>query len=156
METDKRFIRAAFDIARSNIPKGGGPFGAVVVRDGVIISQAANSVVIDNDPTAHAEVNAIRKASELLSTWDLSDCTLYSSCEPCPMCFGAIHWAGIRKVVYGGTRDSAARAGFSDKFIYEEISLFPDTTRVEFRKILTEEAERVFDEWISYDGRTQY
>ena len=156
MERDKLFLRKAITLAKESIKAGGGPFGAVIVKDNVIVAEASNSVVTDSDPTAHAEINVIRIAAARLSSHELTGCTLYSSCEPCPMCFGAIYWAGIKRVVYGGSRVSAERAGFSDKFIYDEIALFPDTSTVDFLKLLDAEAEEVFEVWLNTDGRIQY
>src|SRR5450759_1011222 len=125
MENDKLFLLRAINIAAAGIKNGGGPFGAVITKEGKIISEAINNVVLTNDPTAHAEILAIRKAASVLKSHDLNKCTLYTSCEPCPMCLGAIYWAGIKKVVYACDRIDAERAGFSDNFIYEEISLDP-------------------------------
>ena len=118
METDKLFLLRAIEIAGKGIDKGGGPFGAVISNDGIIIAEAYNSVVLNNDPTAHAEILAIRKASATLKSHNLGECTLYSSCEPCPMCLGAIYWAGIKKVVYACDRVDAESAGFSDKLSF--------------------------------------
>jgi DNA-3-methyladenine glycosylase len=114
MSNDKLFLQRAIKLASENISAGGGPFGAIIVKENEIISEAGNKVVLNNDPTAHAEILAIRQASSLLQSYDLSGCTLYSSCEPCPMCLGAIYWAGIKKVVYSCDRTDAEAAGFSD------------------------------------------
>ena len=107
-EQDKTFMREAIRLADESVKNGGGPFGAVIVKDGEIVAGSANSVTIDNDPTAHAEVNTIRKACRKLGTFDLSDCVIYTSCEPCPMCLGAIYWAHISRIYYGNTKKDAA------------------------------------------------
>lgn len=115
-----KFMEIAIKQGMAN--KEGGPFGAVIVKDNKVVSKGHNSVIKTNDPTAHAEINAIRKASKKLKRFDLSDCVLYSSCEPCPMCFSAIHWAKIKKVVYACTRDDAKKIGFDDEKIYNIIN----------------------------------
>lgn len=112
----------ACDIAGENIDRGGGPFGAVIVRDGKVIATGGNSVTIDNDPTAHAEINAIRRACGLTHNFKLDGCVVYSSCEPCPMCLSALYWAGVSRVYYANTRDDAAGIYFDDLFIYQEIA----------------------------------
>ncbi|MDD4234444.1 MAG: nucleoside deaminase [Bacteroidales bacterium] len=117
----KNYIEMAIKIAINNIDKGGGPFGAVIVKDGKIISTSGNSVTNDMDPTAHAEVNAIRKACKKLKTFDLSGCEIYASCEPCPMCLGAIYWARLDALYFAADKHDAASVDFSDAFIYEEL-----------------------------------
>jgi tRNA(Arg) A34 adenosine deaminase TadA len=119
----KDFMQRAIQLSIENIEKGGGPFGAIIVRDGEIIAESANSVTNDNDPTAHAEVNAIREACKKLSTYDLSGCQIFSSCEPCPMCLGAIYWARLDKLHFAASKNDAADSGFDDAFIYEELDL---------------------------------
>lgn len=115
-------MQEAARLALENVRTGtGGPFGAVIVRAGQIVARGVNTVTRDNDPTAHAEVNAIRAAGRALSTFDLSECELYTSCEPCPMCLAAIYWAGIQRVYYGCTAEDAAAIGFADAFIYQEL-----------------------------------
>lgn len=121
-EQDKTFIRQAIGLATENVRNGGGPFGAVICRDGQVLSTGVNRVTDNNDPTAHAEVQAIRAACARLHTFDLSGCTLYTSCEPCPMCLGAIYWARLDRVVYAATQDDAASVDFDDSFIYKEIA----------------------------------
>lgn len=121
---EKKFMQEAVRMAVENVKQGtGGPFGAVIVKDGEIIAACANTVTPDNDPTAHAEVNAIRKACQQLDTYQLDGCEIYCSCEPCPMCLGAIYWARPAKVYYASTKEDAANAGFDDSFIYKEIAL---------------------------------
>jgi len=153
---DRRYLEMAIEIARENIDSGGGPFGSVVVRNGEVIAGSGNRVVPDSDPTAHAEVSAIRKASARLGTFDLSDCTIYASCEPCPMCLGAIYWSGIRRVVYASDRYSAAAAGFSDEMIYREISLSNEEKSITMDCGLSMEGEKVFEKWDKFPGKTPY
>lgn len=155
-EKDKLYLSEAIEIARRNIENGGGPFGSVVVKGDMKISSSGNRVVPDNDPTAHAEVSAIRKASSELGTFDLSDCTIYASCEPCPMCLGAIYWAGIRRVVYASDRFSAAAAGFSDEMIYREINLSNDRKSIVMDQGMSAEGEKVFEAWDRFDGKVRY
>jgi guanine deaminase len=156
MENDKLFLGRAVEIALNGIQKGGGPFGAVVVKDGKIISEAINRVVLTNDPTAHSEILAIRQAAMFLKSYDLADCTLYSSCEPCPMCLGAIYWAGIKKVVYDCDRTDAARAGFNDNLIYEEILLDPADRKVSFLRIKDTGGTEVFRKWNELEDKIPY
>jgi len=154
--SDLKYLEEAIETAEKNISTGGGPFGALVVRDGVIIAKAANRVVALSDPTAHAEIIAIREASAALATHILDDCTLYASCEPCPMCLGAIYWAGIRRVVYAATRSDAAAAGFNDEKIYEEIALPPGHRSVVFENACREPGIRAFAVWEQYPGKVPY
>ena len=118
---EKKFLQRAIELAKESVETGGGPFGAVIVKDGEIVAEASNSVTKDNDPTAHAEVNCIRKACKKLNTFILEGCEIYASSEPCPMCLGAVYWAHIDKIYYAGTRYDAAWGGFDDEFIYKEI-----------------------------------
>jgi guanine deaminase len=147
MEKDKSYLTRAIEIASLGISEGGGPFGAVIVKDGEIISEACNRVVLNNDPTAHAEILAIRQASSVLKSHDLHECTIYTSCEPCPMCLGAIYWSGIKKVVYSCDRSDAESAGFSDNLIYNEIMLDPSDRKISFVKIANSEGKEVFRKW---------
>jgi tRNA(Arg) A34 adenosine deaminase TadA len=149
-------IKIAIDLAKINIEKDGGPFGAVITRNGEIIAKSANSVTNDNDPTAHAEINAIRKAAKKLGTFDLSGCEIYSSCEPCPMCLGAIYWAKIDKLYFAATKVDAQNAGFSDKFIYDEIELQIDKRKLQTINILREDAQKVFELWTNKEDKTTY
>ncbi len=153
---NKELMRKAIQLSIDNIDNGGGPFGAVIVRDGKIIAEAANSVTNDNDPTAHAEVNAIRKASKLLNTFDLSDCQIYTSCEPCPMCLGAIYWSGIKTVFYGNDKQDAANINFDDRFIYEEIERPIAQRNVKFKQLLKDEAINAFKKWDESESKTEY
>lgn len=156
MEDDRSLLRKAIEIAGEGIESGGGPFGAVITKDGKIIAEAGNRVVLMNDPTAHAEVLAIRKASAYFKSHDLSDCTLYTSCEPCPMCLGAIYWAGIKKVVYSSDRKDAAKAGFNDNFIYNEIILTPSKRKLTFLHLAAPGSEEVFRKWEKFEKRIPY
>lgn len=134
----------------------GGPFGAVVVRDGDVISTAYNRVTGSDDPTAHAEIRALRIAAEMLGTFDLSDCEVYTSSEPCPMCFGAIYWSRVRRVYYANTRQDAARIGFDDSFIYDELAKEPGERAIPFIKVESAAARAVFDEWERKPDKTEY
>jgi guanine deaminase len=156
MSDDKKILRRAIEIAADAIEKGGGPFGAVISKEGTVIAESNNKVVLNSDPTAHAEILAIREAAKVLKTHDLSSCVLYTSCEPCPMCFGAIYWSGIKKVVYASDRRDAALAGFHDELIYSEISLGPSKRKVTFLHMKDPEAKKVFRKWGQYDGKITY
>ena len=156
MKDDRSFLQHALKIAENGIDAGHGPFGAVIARNGRIVSEANNEVVISNDPTAHAEVLAIRRASSFLKTYDLKDCVLYTSCEPCPMCLGAIYWSGIRKVVYASDRNDAERSGFSDRLIYDEIILDPEKRKVNFVRITDAGGEQVFKKWDDFENKVPY
>jgi guanine deaminase len=156
MENDKKFLLRAVEIALNGIKSNGGPFGAVITMDGEIISEAYNKVVLSSDPTAHAEVLAIRQAASVLNSHILDKCTLYTSCEPCPMCLGAIYWAGIKKVVYACDRIDAEAAGFSDKLIYEEISLSPENRKISFTRISDAGGREVFRSWDCLEDKIPY
>jgi len=152
----KEMMRRAIRLSEESVNKGGGPFGAVIVKDGKIVGEASNSVTIDNDPTAHAEVNAIRKACSNLGTFELDGCTIYTSCEPCPMCLGAIYWAHIDKIYYGNDAKDAASIGFDDDFIYKEIDLAPADRRTKMEELLPDEAIKAFDMWRNKTDKTEY
>jgi len=155
-EQDKQFMREAIRLANQSVERGGGPFGAVIVKDGEIIAGSSNSVTIDNDPTAHAEVNTIREACRKLRTFDLSGCTIYTSCEPCPMCLGAIYWARIGKIFYGNTRKDARDIQFADDFIYEELERPMDKRTVPIVPLLRDEALHTFRLWTEKTDKTEY
>ena len=155
-EQDKTFMREAIRLANESVEHGGGPFGAVIVRDGEIIAGSANSVTLDNDPTAHAEVNTIRQACRKLGTYDLSDCVIYTSCEPCPMCLGAIYWAHLRCVFYGNNKDDAAAIDFDDDFIYKELEKPLGKRSVPFIPLLRDEAIVSFRNWAEKPDKTEY
>lgn len=153
---DREIMQRAIDLAAESVKKGGGPFGAVVVKDGKVIAESANSVTPDNDPTAHAEVNAIRLACKKLGTFMLDGCDIYASCEPCPMCLGAIYWAHIKTIYYAGTRSDAAKAGFDDDFIYREINIDPEKRSVPAFNFMPNEGAAVFKLWLDKEDRTNY
>ena len=154
---DPRFMRMAIQLATDNVTSGrGGPFGAVVVRNGEVISAEANSVTRINDPTAHAEVNAIRAACTRLGTFQLDGCDVYTSCEPCPMCLAALYWSRCRSIYYGNTAHDAAAAGFDDSFLYEEIKLPPEQRRIPIHQILASEAIASFQAWRNSAQRIDY
>jgi tRNA(Arg) A34 adenosine deaminase TadA len=154
--TNSDYIREAIRISRENMEKGGGPFGAVIVRDGRIIARSGNEVVPDNDPTAHAEIKAIREACRYLGTYDLSGCVMYSSCEPCPMCLGAIYWSRLDQLWFAADREDAAEAGFDDSFIYREINQPIDKRSIPTHQELRGEALQAFKEWIDKEDKIQY
>jgi len=156
MENDKKFLLMAVELASKSIDLGGGPFGAVLTIGGKLLSDGYNRVVQTNDPTAHAEILAIRQAASALKTHNLDTCTLYTSCEPCPMCLGAIYWSGIKKVVYACNRTDAEEAGFSDKLIYEEIMLDPDKRKIFFLRINDTGGKKVFKKWDKLEDKIPY
>jgi len=156
MNNIEKFMRKAIALSIENIQKGGGPFGAVIVKDGKLIATGSNRVTANTDPTAHAEINAIRKASRKLGTFDLSGCQIYSSCEPCPMCLGAIYWAHLDKLYYGNTKVDAKNIGFDDSFIYDEIDLKPKDRKVTTTQLLQDEAIVAFELWHKTDNKVEY
>lgn len=149
-------MRQAISLARESVKKGGGPFGAVIVKDGRVVAASANSVTLDNDPTAHAEINTIRAACRRLGTFDLSGCVIYSSCEPCPMCLGALYWAHVDAIWYGGTRADADAIGFGDDFIYREIALPAERRSLPMQPLLRDEALAPFRDWREKADKTPY
>ena len=149
-------MREAIKLSAESVRSGGGPFGAVIVRNGEIIARGENRVTVCNDPTAHAEVSAIREAAARLGTYDLSGCEIYSSCEPCPMCLGAIYWARLDRLYYAGTRANAANVGFDDAHIYEELPLDPSQRELPTESLLREEAQRVFEAWAEKADKKEY
>jgi guanine deaminase len=154
---EERFMREAIGLAREGMRAGrGGPFGAVVVREGRIVGRGANCVLSDRDPTAHAEIVAIRDACRCLGTHELSECTVYSSCEPCPMCLAALYWARVDRLWYAATKEDAAAAGFDDALIYREIRELPDRRRLPMQPVLRDEAIGLFEEWEKLPGKTPY
>lgn len=154
--SDEAHLREAIELAVTSVAGGGGPFGAVIVRDGEVIARGTNGVVPGCDPTAHAEIVAIRNAANELGTHVLAGCTLYASCEPCPMCFGAIHWARLDRLVWAATREDAAAAGFDDELLYREISLPPDARALPSDQLLRNEGAAAFRAWSEAEGRTPY
>ena len=156
MEYDKKFMPKAIALSIQNIQKGGGPFGAVIVKDGKVIATGVNRVTKNTDPTAHAEVTAIRKASKKLGTFDLAGCDIYTSCEPCPMCLGAVYWAHLDKMYYGNTKADAKNIGFDDSFIYDEIELKPEKRRLLTTQLLSDEAIEAFKAWANTENKVEY
>jgi guanine deaminase len=150
------FMRRAIALALDNIRLGGGPFGAVIVKGGRIIAEGANRVTSTNDPTAHAEVVAIREACRALSAFQLDGCDLYTTCEPCPMCLGAIYWARPSRIFYAGTAADAAAAGFDDAFIYEELKNPHSSRRIPMIQLLRDESLSVFSAWKTNENKTPY
>lgn len=155
-DNDFLFMRRAIELSLKNIKKGGGPFGAVITRNGEILAESCNLVTAINDPTAHAEINVIRTAAQKLETFDLSGCVIYSTCEPCPMCLGAIYWARIDKVVFANTTSDAQNIGFNDALIYEEISRPLQERKIEFCQVLREEALVAFKTWEESENKIEY
>jgi guanine deaminase len=146
MQTD--YLQQAIDLATENSRSGlGGPYGAVIVRDGQILVSSANLVTKNNDPTAHAEIVAIRSACSRLNSFQLTDCVLYSSCEPCPMCLGAIYWARLKAVYYACDRYDAANSGFDDGFIYDEIQMTPAQRKIPMLQVNMTDAQKPFQAW---------
>ncbi len=149
-------MRKAIDLSKENVANGGGPFGAVIARDGEIIATGVNRVTSNHDATAHAEVSAIRNACAKLGTHDLSGCEIYSSCEPCPMCLGAIYWAHLDRLYYGNDKHDAANIGFDDSFIYDELDLKPEQRRLKSSRLLSEEALAAFRLWDEKPDKIEY
>jgi len=149
-------MRHAIRMSIENIDHGGGPFAAVIALDGEIVATGVNTVAADNDPTAHAEVNAIRAASSTLQRFHLEDCALYTTCEPCPMCLGAVYWAGLKKIYYGNSREDAARYGFKDEHIYKEIGRPLDQRQLHFKRLLGTEAIEAFNLWDQKSDKIVY
>ena len=146
--TDYQFMRQAITLSEENLTtKNGGPFGAVIVKDGKVIASSANQVFKEIDPTAHAEIAAIRLACQALNTVDLSGCIIYSSCEPCPMCLAAIYWSGISEICFANTKEDAAEYNFDDAELYKELCTKPNQRRIPMRRLLREEAIDAFQNW---------
>ncbi|TFH05098.1 MAG: nucleoside deaminase [Methanosarcina sp.] len=155
-EKDLLFMRRAIELSLESIKRGGGPFGAVITKNGKLVSESCNQVTVLNDPTAHAEISAIREAARKLNNFDLRGCEIYVSCEPCPMCLGAIYWARVDKVFFASTRSDAENVGFADSFIYEEISRPLQERKIEFRQLLREEALEAFGAWEESENKVEY
>ncbi|MBT8221211.1 MAG: nucleoside deaminase [Bacteroidia bacterium] len=153
----QKFMSIAISIAQAGMRSGaGGPFGAIVVKDGEIIGRGHNIVLAQNDPTSHAEIIAIRDACSHLGHFQLTGCTIYTSCEPCPMCLGAIYWARPDRFFYACTRSDAANIGFDDQFIYQEFNLDPISRSIPATQIGQEQSLKVFEEWKTIDDKTLY
>ncbi|SNR98638.1 tRNA(Arg) A34 adenosine deaminase TadA [Belliella buryatensis] len=156
-EREKSFMKMAIELSQSGMDAGkGGPFGCIVVKDDEVIGMGSNSVSSTNDPTAHAEVVAIRDACQNLKNFQLDGCEIYTSCEPCPMCLGAIYWARPARVFYANTKRDAANAGFDDQFIYEELDLPLNERSIPFEQLLNNDAKVVFDNWKKKENKTLY
>lgn len=156
-EIKRDFMNTAITLASSNVHgQQGGPFGAVVVKNGEIIGRGSNQVTASKDPTAHAEIVAIRDAASHLNSFDLSGCEIYSSCEPCPMCLGAIYWSHLDKLYYAATKDDAASADFDDSFIYKEFALPKEERSIPSVQMMREDAVKVFEEWVKSDSKIPY
>lgn len=157
MPTDKEFMQQAVDLATSKMLEGcGGPFGAVIVRRGVVIARGFNRVTSSLDPTAHAEIDAIRKACQAIKTFRLADCEIFINCEPCPMCLAALYWAGITKITYAATRKDAKAIGFADDLIYDEIGKEPSKRAIPMVQLMREKALSSFTAWQEYDKKIPY
>lgn len=157
VDKNKKFMEEAIKLAHSNVEgNNGGPFGAVVVKDGEIIGRGKNKVTSSHDPTAHAEIVAIREAAQNLGTFNLEGCEIYASCEPCPMCLGAIYWARLDKLFYAGTKDDAAKADFDDSFIYKEFCMPKEDRSIPSSQLMREDAVRVFEAWIKNEKKIPY
>ena len=154
---NETFLKQAIELASEHSRRGdGGPFGAVVVCDGTVVGRGWNCVTTTPDPTAHAEIMAIRDAAKRLGTFDLSNCEMYSSCEPCPMCLGAIYWARIPRLIFGADQTDAARAGFDDTEFYRQIALPKSDRSLKMSQAMRDEAVAVFDQWLENPDRVSY
>ena len=149
-------MRRAIELARASVLRGGGPFGAVVARAGVIVAEGSNEVTLAHDPTAHAEIVAIRAACKALNAFALTGCSIYASCEPCPMCLGAIYWSRAERLLFAGTRADAAQAGFDDDLIYREFALPSASRTLSTAQLLRDESLVAFREWSSSPTRRRY
>ena len=153
---DRRFMQMAIDLSIENVANGGGPFGAVIVRNDEVIATGTNRVTANNDPTAHAEVNAIREACSKEKCFKLKGCTCYTSCEPCPMCLSALYWAGVERIVYGNTKDDAKAIDFDDSFIYDEIAKPYAQRSIPCENLMREEALAGFRAWTAKTDKIEY
>ena len=153
---DRLFMQKAIDLSVENVMNGGGPFGAVIVRNGEIIATGTNRVTANNDPTAHAEVNAIREACAKEKVFKLEGCTCYTSCEPCPMCLSALYWAGVERIVYGNTKEDAKAIEFDDSFIYDEIAKPYAQRAIPCLNLMRDEALAGFRAWTAKPDKVKY
>lgn len=153
---DEKYLREAIAMAAANVKNGGGPFGALIVRNDEVIGRGVNHVAYDNDPTAHAEVMAIRDACKNINDFRLDGCVIYTSCQPCPMCLGAIYWAHLDRIVFAASKSDAAKAGFDDSFIYDEFSLAHEQRAIPIHKMLVKEAAEPFEQWLKLENKTEY
>ena len=152
----EEYMREAIVLSVRNVDQGGGPFGAVIVKDGKIIARGVNKVTVNNDPTAHAEVTAIREAAQVLQNFDLSGCEIYTSCEPCPMCLASIYWARIDKIYFGNSKMDAKEIDFDDAFIYDEIMLPLEKRKLPAIQMLRDDAQEAFIKWTTKDDKIAY
>jgi len=156
-QNNEKFMRMAIQLSEQNVEQGsGGPFGAVIVKEGMVIARSANKVVPQKDPTAHAEISAIRLACKELDTYNLEGCVIYTSCEPCPMCLGAIYWTRLDKIYYANTKADAAAIAFDDQLIYEEINRLPAERKLPAVQLLRGEAQIAFKKWTASDANIGY
>ena len=153
---DKRFMQLAIDLSIENVANGGGPFGAVIVKDGEVVATGTNRVTANNDPTAHAEVSAIRAACQKQGSFKLEGCTIYTSCAPCPMCLSAIYWAGLSRICYANNKQDAEDINFGDKFIYEEIERPMSERTIPTENFMREEALQAFRNWEEKTDKIEY
>ena len=154
--TNEELMREAIRLSVENVKNGGGPFGAVIARNGEIVATGVNRVTPLHDPTAHAEVSAIRAACNKLGTFDLSGCEIFTSCEPCPMCLGAIYWAHLDRIYYGNNQKDAAEIGFDDKFIYDELAVPVADRKKRMEALLSDEAIEAFRAWTLKEDKVEY
>ena len=155
-EADRRFMEMAIRLSEENVDTGGGPFGAVIVKDGEVIATGTNRVVPNSDPTAHAEVTAIRNACKKLGKFKLDGCTIYSSCEPCPMCLSALYWAGVERICYGNTKDDAKAIDFDDSFIYDQLGLAYEDRSIKCEHFMRDRALSAFQKWENKTDKIEY
>ena len=153
---DQHFMQQAIDLSIENVANGGGPFGAVITRDGELVATGINRVTANNDPTAHAEVSAIRAACQKESSFKLEGCTIYTSCEPCPMCLSAIYWAGLSRICYANTKQDAEDINFGDKFIYEEIERPVNQRTIPTEQLMRDKALQAFRDWQAKTDKIEY
>ena len=156
MNNNNKFMLRAIELSLNSISSDGGPFGCIIVKDNLIVAEGSNQVTKNNDPTAHAEIVTIRNACKILNTFNLKGTEMYTSCEPCPMCLSAIYWAHIDKIFYGNTRIDAAKFGFDDKFIYDELLLNIDERKISLKQINKNEAIKAFEEWQIKPDKIKY
>jgi tRNA(Arg) A34 adenosine deaminase TadA len=156
MKKHEEYMMRAIELSIENVKNGGGPFGAVITKDGEIIAEGVNRVTANLDPTAHAEVSAIRAACQNVKGIRLDDCTIYTSCEPCPMCLSAIYWAGIKNIYYGNTKKDAEAIGFSDNFIYDELLKNHDERTIKMQPLMRDEAQQAFRNWEEKEDKIEY
>ncbi len=155
-DNDRRLMQLAIDLSIENVRNGGGPFGAVIAHNGQVVATGVNRVTANNDPTAHAEVSAIREACNRLRNFKLDNCVCYTSCEPCPMCLSALYWAGVKAIYYANTKEDADTIGFGDDFIYQEIEKPRSQRSIPLYALMRNEAQAAFCEWTLKDDKVEY